>query len=53
MENKQNLRHPLRIKTSNKLPEFSAPIGNVTAVLGRDVSLICTVENLGSYQVSR
>lgn len=36
----------------NKLPEFSAPIGNITAILGRDVRLICTVEHLGQYQVS-
>lgn len=42
-----------RIKSpTNALPEFSAPIGNVTAVLGRDVRLVCTVENLGHYQVS-
>lgn len=34
------------------LPRFTAPIGNVTAVLGRDVRLVCQVENLGSYQVS-
>lgn len=41
------------IKSShNKLPEFSAPIGNITAILGRDVRLICTVEHLGQYQVS-
>lgn len=41
-----------RSKSLNVLPEFSAPIGNVTAVLGRDVRLVCTVEHLGSYQVS-
>lgn len=34
------------------LPEFSAPIGNVTAVLGRDIRLVCQVENLGNYRVS-
>lgn len=33
-------------------PEFSAPIGNITAVVGRDVRLVCTVENLGPHQVS-
>lgn len=44
-------RFKRRLKAS-KLPEFSAPISNVTAVLGRDVRLICTVENLGQYQVS-
>lgn len=50
--------HGIRIKRrlkspTNALPEFSAPIGNVTAVLGRDVRLVCTVENLGHYQVSK
>ena len=44
-------RFKRRLKSS-KLPEFGAPIGNVTSVLGRDVRLICTVENLGQYQVS-
>lgn len=34
------------------LPEFSIPIGNVSATLGRDARLICTVEQLGQYQVS-
>lgn len=37
---------------ANLMPEFSAPIGNVSAVLGRDVRLVCTVEHLGQYQVS-
>lgn len=47
-------RFKRRLKSpSNVLPEFSAPIGNVTAVLGRDVRLVCTVENLGHYQVSK
>lgn len=42
-----------RIKDPNViLPEFSTPIGNVTATLGRDARLICTVEHLGPYQVS-
>lgn len=40
-----------RPKVSNQLPEFSAPIGNITAVVGRDVRLVCTVEHLGQYQV--
>lgn len=48
-QNSRFKRHP---KSSDALPEFSAPIGNVTAVLGRDVRLICQVENLGQYQVS-
>lgn len=39
-------------KSTSLLPEFAGPIGNVTAVLGRDVRLVCTVDNLGSYRVS-
>lgn len=35
------------------LPEFAAPIGNVSAVVGRDVRLVCTIDNLGNYQVSK
>lgn len=52
--NKQETgRAKRRIKLApNLVPEFSAPIGNVTAVLGRDVRLVCQVENLGQYQVS-
>lgn len=49
-QNSRLKRHP---KSSAALPEFSAPIGNVTAVLGRDVRLICQIENLGQYQVSK
>lgn len=45
-------RFKRRAKSSHLLPEFSAEIGNITAVLGRDVRLVCTVENLGQYQVS-
>lgn len=42
-----------RTKESNDiLPEFSTPIGNVTAILRRDTRLVCTVEHLGQYQVS-
>ncbi|KAF7391832.1 hypothetical protein HZH68_011375 [Vespula germanica] len=32
-------------------PMFAEPIPNVTVALGRDVSLPCVVENLGSYKV--
>lgn len=39
-------------KSANLLPKFSSPIGNTTAVVGRDVRLVCTIENLGQYQVS-
>ncbi|XP_043676394.1 lachesin isoform X1 [Vespula pensylvanica] len=33
-------------------PMFAEPIPNVTVALGRDVSLPCVVENLGSYKVA-
>lgn len=51
MMNEPERRYRRRLKSSS-LPEFSAPIGNITAVLGRDTRLICTVEHLGQYQVS-
>ncbi|KYN29322.1 hypothetical protein ALC57_01239, partial [Trachymyrmex cornetzi] len=31
-------------------PIFAEPIPNVTVALGRDVSLPCVIENLGSYK---
>lgn len=47
---------PTRAMPSGQLakgpPEFAGPIGNVSAVLGRDVRLVCTVDNLGQHQVS-
>ncbi|KAF2905270.1 hypothetical protein ILUMI_00905, partial [Ignelater luminosus] len=33
-------------------PRFSEPIPNVTVALGRDASLPCVVENLGTYKVA-
>ena len=30
---------------------FAEPIPNVTVALGRDVSLPCVIENLGTYKV--
>ncbi|CAH2015913.1 unnamed protein product [Acanthoscelides obtectus] len=33
-------------------PKFAEPIPNVTVALGRDASLPCVVENLGSYKVA-
>lgn len=32
-------------------PKFAEPIPNVTVALGRDASLPCVVENLGTYKV--
>lgn len=52
-QQQRQVRFKRRVKNPNGiLPEFSAPIGNVTAVLGRDVRLLCQIENLGQYQVS-
>lgn len=34
-------------------PRFAEPIPNVTVALGRDASLPCVVENLGTYKVRR
>lgn len=45
-------RFKRKSRTAPQLPEFSAPIGNITAVQGRDVRLVCTIEHLGQYQVS-
>lgn len=33
-------------------PRFAEPIPNVTVALGRDASLPCVVNNLGTYKVS-
>ncbi|KAJ3623040.1 hypothetical protein MTP99_019298 [Tenebrio molitor] len=33
-------------------PRFAEPIPNVTVALGRDASLPCVVENLGTYKVA-
>lgn len=35
-----------------KLPSFAEPIPNVTVAAGRDVSLTCVVDNLGSFKVA-
>lgn len=32
-------------------PDFSSPIGNVTAPVGREAVLTCAVTNLGAYKV--
>ncbi|XP_064474479.1 protein amalgam-like isoform X2 [Ornithodoros turicata] len=34
------------------LPEFSEPVPNVTAIIGRSVKLPCVVNNLGQYRVA-
>lgn len=45
--------HKFRRKVAGvQKPSFAAPIGNVTAVLGRDARLVCEVDNLGDFQVS-
>lgn len=35
-----------------QLPEFKAPIGNVTTPVGREAVLTCTVDHIGKYKVS-
>lgn len=40
----------LRI-ASDYNPDFSKPIGNVTAPVGREAVLTCAVTNLGPYKV--
>ncbi|EEC19888.1 lachesin, putative [Ixodes scapularis] len=35
-----------------KLPSFAEPIPNVTVAAGREVTLTCVVENLGSFKVA-
>lgn len=37
----------------NEVPKFGEPIPNVTVAVGRDASLPCVVENLGSHKVSQ
>ena len=38
---------------SDKEPEFSAPIKNITVPLGREAVLTCSVTDLGNYKVNR
>lgn len=33
------------------LPSFAAPIGNVTAAIGKEAILPCTIRKLGNYKV--
>lgn len=37
---------------SAPIPEFSGPIQNITAAVGREAVLTCTVTELGQYKVS-
>lgn len=39
------------ISALNPEPKFGEPIPNVTVAVGRDASLPCVVENLGSHKV--
>ncbi|GLH04486.1 Lachesin precursor, putative [Gryllus bimaculatus] len=41
-----------KLKSLTDGPRFIEPIPNVTVALGRDASLPCVVENLGSYKVA-
>ena len=42
---------PFYVAALSDPPIFAEPIPNVTVALGRDVSLPCVIENLGSYKV--
>lgn len=47
-------RHVLSyVAALSEPPIFAEPIPNVTVALGRDVSLPCVIENLGTYKVRR
>lgn len=34
------------------MPKFAEPITNVTVPVGREATLVCIVDDLGSYKVS-
>lgn len=34
------------------MPDFLAPLANISAIQGRDVSFTCVVNNLGPYKVA-
>ncbi|KYM83107.1 Lachesin [Atta colombica] len=38
--------------TLSDVPSFSEPIGNVTAAIGKEVALSCTIKKVGNYKVS-
>lgn len=35
-----------------EMPKFAEPITNVTVPIGREATLVCIVDDLGSYKVS-
>lgn len=35
------------------MPKFAGPITNVTVPVGREATLVCIVDDLGSYKVSQ
>lgn len=35
-----------------EMPKFAEPIANVTVPVGREATLVCVVDDLGSYKVS-
>ncbi|XP_067210646.1 lachesin-like isoform X2 [Linepithema humile] len=37
--------------TQSDVPSFSEPIGNVTAAIGKEVALSCTIRKVGNYKV--
>lgn len=40
------------MKPETVMPEFYAPLENLTATQGRDVQFTCVVNHLGDYRVS-
>lgn len=46
-----NNRHTLRGHSFADLPSFVQPIGNVTAAIGKEAILPCTIRKLGNHKV--
>jgi len=41
----------LLINFFSEMPKFAEPITNVTAPVGREATIVCIVDDLGSYKV--
>lgn len=52
MQRKRNIIFLLLFTGLTEPPRFAEPIPNVTVALGRDASLPCVVNNLGTYKVN-
>ncbi|XP_077258519.1 lachesin isoform X3 [Temnothorax americanus] len=49
---RQDATRHVDLRALSDPPIFAEPIPNVTVALGRDVSLPCVIENLGTYKVA-